>query len=302
MSVLRDSLEHEGKKGNQRTFMINERGMWLNNNHIYLEERFLQRPALKAVNELPGSDSTSPTAAALLAYTIANKNFSVLGQAMTTALCTHSASGGITLTTAGSSGDQAVVEPSLTTGITEWSAINWLSEKSPRFECFIRTPATITSYCMWAGFKLTLTDVLATDADAAFFKFSTTADTGGSATNLTVCIARAGIKVVTVLPIVITASTLYRLTLSVNAQRQVFARVATTFQPKDTTGTAVASTNLEFSSKSFRLIPGVDSVTGADNTAALTTAINFIPYVGVKALTGAARALDVMELKCGRAA
>ncbi len=299
MSVLRDSLEHEGKKGNQRTFMINERGLWLNNTHIYHEERFDQCPALKAVLD---TYTSSVAAAEAVATNVANKNFSVIGTNMTTALCTFSTDGGITLTTAGSSSDQAIVLPSLSTKQTRLSAIQWLSQKSPRFECFIRTPATITSYAMWAGFKLTNTDALATDADAVFFKFTTTADSGGSATNLTVCIARAGTKVVTILPIVITASTLYRLTLSVNAQRQVFARVATTFQPKDTSGTALVNTNAEFSSKSFRLLPGVDGVTGADNTAPLTTAINFIPYVGVKALTGSARALDLIELKLGRAA
>ncbi len=299
MSVLRDSLEHEGKKGNQRTFMINERGLWLNNTHIYHEERFDQRPALKAVLE---TYTSSVAAAEAVATNVANRNFSYIANNGTPSVA-FSADGGITLTTAGSSGNDIIVHPQLSTNQTRLSTIQWATNKSPRFECFIRTPATITSYAMWAGFKLTNTDALATDADAVFYKFTTTADSGGSATNLTVCIARAGTKVVTILPIVVTASTLYRLTLSVNAQRQVFARVATSFQPKDTTGTAVPSTNPEFSSKSFRLIPGVDGVTGADNTAVLTNSITaLIPYVGVKTLTGSARALDLIELKLGRAA
>lgn len=125
---------------------LNERGFNEVNPAFYrLTEKFLQRPALKAVNELPGSDSTSPTATALLAYTIANKNFSVGGTNMTTALCTFCTgtglvpTGGITLNTAGADADQAIVWPSLSTGITQWSNGAWRSDRRTRFDSWVRT-------------------------------------------------------------------------------------------------------------------------------------------------------------------
>lgn len=300
-STFKTENEFEWKKKNQRIAMLNERGFWDYRSHLKLSEYFTQRPALKAVNELAADFSTHPTAAELLAMVIANKNFSVIGTNMTTALCTFSTNGGVTLTTAGASSDQGIILPSLTTGLTAWSGVNWVTDNSPRFEVMVRTPATITSYVMWAGLKLTNTDVLATDDDQVMIKTTTTADTGGSATNFTVCTSRGGVDVVTVLPEKLKASTLYRLTISLNASRKPNVRIASVFQPLDNAGVAIVSTSQEIKNTLYNLIPGTSGQTGADGSVPLVTAKNFIPYVGVKSLTSAARALDVLELHCGKA-
>lgn len=126
--------------------------------HFKLEEFFEQRPALNAVIGLPGSDSTSPTATALAAYTIANKNFEVLGTNMTTALATLAAPPitGITLTTAGADADQAIVTPHLDATQCVWAvASQWKSNYQPRFECWIATAAAITKTIIRAGLALT---------------------------------------------------------------------------------------------------------------------------------------------------
>lgn len=288
----------EWLKKNQNVAELDERGFWAQKTHIQLSEYFTKRPALKAVLD---TYTSSVAAAEAVATNVANKDFSVIGTNMTTALCTFSTAGGITLTTAGASSDQAIVLPQLSTGQTAWSAIQWASDKSARFECLIRTPATITSYVMWAGFKLTNTDVLATDDDQVMFKTTTTADTGGSATNFTVCISRAGVDVVTVLPEKLVASTLYRLRFSINSSRKVTAHIGTVFQPLDSSSVALVGSSVETRWKRYPLTL-TEGVTGADNSAPLVTAKNFIPYVGVKSLTSAARAVDLLELHCGRAA
>ena len=85
----------------------------------YLEEWFLQRPGLNAINIIdPDADSAS----ALAITQAANKNFETLGTNMTTALTTFSAThGGILMTTAGADQDQAILLPHLDTNQTSWS-------------------------------------------------------------------------------------------------------------------------------------------------------------------------------------
>ncbi len=269
------------KHGNQEYARLDERGFWGNHLHSQWYENFQQLPDVNAS----------------IAITT-NINFETLGTG--TEVVTFAAGGGITCTTGGNSGDQCIILPHLDTNQTSWAkASNFLSQKSPRFEAWIRTGASVASVCFWAGFKLTNTDVLATDADAVFFKFTTTADSGGSATNLTVCTARGGTKIVTVLPIAIAASTTYRLRIDINAARQPRVQVGRLLAPLDSSGTALTSNVLEAQMKTFDLTLN-EGQTGADGSAALTTAIDFIPYVGVKTLTGAAKAIDLIELRAGR--
>ncbi len=147
------SLGHTFPIRNKHAIILDARGVTNRMQPRYkrLTEDFRKRPALKAVNELPGSDSTSPTAAALLAYTIANKDFSVIGTNMTTALCTFvpqavgSVAGGINMQTAGADADQAILLPSLSTGITAWGSV--IADIQPRFEVSLRTsrPLKVTT-------------------------------------------------------------------------------------------------------------------------------------------------------------
>ena len=89
-SVFNTTSQIEYKKNNKRVAVIDERGVMLWNTNYFLEEFFQHKPALQAVNELTGTNTT-------LAYTIANKDFCVAGTNMTTALCTFSTKGGESL-------------------------------------------------------------------------------------------------------------------------------------------------------------------------------------------------------------
>ena len=99
---------------------------------FYLEEWFLQRPGLNAINIIdPDADSAS----ALAATQAANRNFETLGTNMTTALTTFSAThGGILMTTAGADQDQAILLPHLDTNQTSWSGTKWGTENSVEWE------------------------------------------------------------------------------------------------------------------------------------------------------------------------
>lgn len=248
---------------------------YLEANRFTLREDFLQRPALNAVIGLPGSDSTSPTAAALAAYTVANKNFEVLGTNATTALVTHSTAGGITLTTAGADADQIIILPHLDTGQSLWASTIWGSAKSATFETVIQTGASLAKTIFWAGFKLTNTHTIATDDDQCYFRYSS-ADSAGAWQIIT---SRAGTDTTTAVdtgavaaPV---ASTKYRLRMALNAARQ----------PR------------------FWINEKEVFYNGAGSVfPALTDAITFKPYIGIQAngATPGAKTIDVRGLICSR--
>lgn len=228
-----------------------------------LRESFKKRPALKAVK-----DYGTPSNAEIIAGDIANDNFAVLGTNMTTALCTFSAGGGITLTTAGASADSAIVLPHLNTNMTPWAVANqWGSSKSPRWETTITTGASIALTSIWAGLKLTNTPVIATDNDQVYFRYDSAENSG----KWQLIHSRSDVDVTTVSSVTVAASTLYRLVIEVESDRTFMAYI---------NGAAVGS------------IP----------FAALTASIDLKPYAGVLANTAAAKAIDVKYIECSKLA
>ena len=251
-----------------------------------LQEYFKQKPALNAVIGLPGSDTTSPTAAALAAYTIANKDFEVLGTNMTTALATFDTTrAGLTITTAGADEDQAIICPHLDTNQTTWATVLWGTENAVVWEASISTNA-IDNQKVWAGLKLTNDQLIATDADQLFFKFQTDATNSEAFDDYTLLHfvhSIGGTDYISALPITVAADTTYHLRIEIDA-----ARTATIFvngvqynvtaTSGSTGGTAVKSVATD----------------GAPvRTAALTNDVDLIPYIGIEAGAAAAEALDV---------
>jgi hypothetical protein len=228
-----------------------------------LIETFQKAPALKAVLD---TFTSSVAAAEMVAAMIANKDFSVLGTNMTTALATLAATGGVTITTAGASADSAIILPSLSTKQTAWSSTLWSSDKSLEWECCIVTGASVALTSIWAGLKLTNTPVVATDDDQCFFRYD--AATAGGAWQIIT--SRAGTDTTTTVAVgtspAVLASTKYRLRIQVSSGRTVRFWI----------------NDIEI------LYNGFGSV-----FPALTTGINFIPYVGVLANTAAAKAITV---------
>ena len=249
----------------------------------YLEEWFLQRPGLNAINIIdPDADSAS----ALAITQAANKNFETLGTNMTTALTTFSAThGGILMTTAGADQDQAILLPHLDTNQTVWSGTKWGTENSVEWECSISLPA-IDNQKVWAGLKLTNDQLVATDNNQIFFKFQTDATNSEAFTtfaNWHVVHSIGGTDYISRLPIAVAADTPYHLKIAIDSDRKATVFVNgvqynLTSTAGSTGGTAVTAVQ-----------PGV----AAAKTAALTDDTDFIPYIGIEAGAAAAEALNV---------
>lgn len=262
---------HEFKSESRLQGILTDRGLRTFPTHVMLEEWFLQKPALNAVLALAGAGGDS--AATLTAYTIANKNFEVLGTNMTTALATFATTGGVTLSTAGASGDQAILTPHLDTDQTLWTATKWNTGKQIVMDAWIKTHSSVAATKLWAGFKLTNTPTVATDDNQAFFRYEAGVNSGcwqfissRAGTDTTTSLEGASTR------ITVTASTIYRLTIEVDAARRVMAYIN--------------------GQKAFRT-----------PLAALTDNIDLIPYIGVESAAVATKAVTVLPpFRCGRLA
>ena len=171
----------------------------------YLCENFYQRPAINGDIDQ--------------AYTVevaraANRNFEILGTNMTTALVTFpSTSAGILATTAGADQDQAIIAPHLDTNQSAWTGVKWGTENSVEWETSIMLPA-IDNQKTWAGLKLTNDQLVATDANQAYFKFQTDATNSESFTDFTkwhFIHSIGGTDFISQIPVTVAANTPYHL-------------------------------------------------------------------------------------------
>lgn len=117
-------------------------------------------------------------AAAEAARMIADPDFEVGGTNGVTASCTYNVEGGVTMTTAGADGDEAIVVPHLDVDQSPWEQVTWGSDKETEWETWIKSGANITDAIIWAGLKLTEVEVVATDADQIFFRFEDDVNSG----------------------------------------------------------------------------------------------------------------------------
>jgi hypothetical protein len=243
-----------------------------NTGRYYLSSYFKKRPAINAdIDQV---------------YTVevaraASKNFEVLGTNMTTALCTFDTTrAGLTITTAGADQDQAIIAPHLDTAFTAWTGVLWGSENQTEWECSVSTNA-IDNQKWWAGLKLTNDQLVATDANQAYFKFQTDATNSEAFTDFTLLHfvhSIGGTDYISALPITVAANTTYQLRIKIDSDRKLSMFVngiqySITTTSGSTGGTAVAK--------------------GTTKSAAMTDDIDFIPYIGIEAGAGAAEALDV---------
>ena len=201
---------------------------------------------------------------------------------MTTALCTFDTTrAGIIITTAGTDQNQAIIAPHLDTNQTSWQTVPWGTENSVIWECVVTTAASIADIKLWAGLKLTNDQLIITDADQAFFKFQTDATNSEAFTDFTLLHfvhSIGGTDYISALPITVAADTQYHLKIDINSSRQ--AAIYVNGIQYDVTTTA-GSTG------------GTAVTTGTARTAALTNAVDLIPYIGVETGAGSAKALKV---------
>lgn len=196
---------------------------------------------------------------------IADPAFEVLGTNAVSGSTAINAEGGVTLTTAGASGDQVIVAPHLDASQTAWSAVTWGTDKATAWECRIRTGAAITDCVIWAGLKLTNTSVVATDNDQAFFRYAPATNSG----KFQAVYSIGGTDVSADTGVTVAVSTAYHLRIEIDASRV----------PRF-------------------YINGVLVATGT----ALTNTTDLIPYVGVEASAAAAKTLVVQGQAISRVA
>ena len=252
----------------------------------YLEEYFVQLPKLNAVNII---DPDADDASALALHVLANKNFEVLGTNMTSALSTRNATAaGITLTTAGADQDQAIVLPHLDSNQTAWTGTKWGTENQTVWECSINTNA-IDNQKLWAGLKLTNDQLVATDANQAFFKFQTDATNSEAFTDFTkwhFIHSIGGTDYISQLPITVAANTIYHFKIEIDSDRKL--SIFVDGQQYNITSTS-GSTG------------GTAVTTGTTKSAALTDDVDFIPYIGIEAGAAAAEAVNIHYTAISRA-
>ena len=195
---------------------------------------------------------------------IADPDFEVLGTNGVSASTSFNAEGGITLTTAGASGDQVILCPHLDANQSAWTQWTWGTDREVIYEATIRTGAAITAEKVWCGLKLTNTPTVATDNDQVFVRY----EAGVASGVWQVISSIGGTDTTTTTAITVAVSTTYRVQIVVNAARKAKVYI------------------------NDRLLY---------TTAALTDATDLIPYVGVEAAAVAAKSITVYGCEISRA-
>lgn len=195
---------------------------------------------------------------------IADPDFEVLGTNASSDDVTFYAEGGIKLETDGADGDEVIVLPHLDANQSAWAQVTWGTDKQVEWECHIKSGSSIANAIVWAGLKLTNTEVLATDNDQAFFRYEDDVSSGA----LIAVYSIGGTDTSVNTGITVAADTEYRLRIWIDSARKARFYV---------NGELVAT------------------------STALTNATDLIPYIGVAADgAGAAKHLYVFGQSISR--
>lgn len=103
---------------------------------------------------------------------VTDRDFEVLGTNGSSDDVTFSTGGGgVLLTTDGADGDGVILLPHLDANQSLWEQLTWGTDNEIEYEAWIKMGAAVTTRIVWCGLKLTNTDVIATDADSAYFRY-----------------------------------------------------------------------------------------------------------------------------------
>ena len=182
---------------------------------------------------------------------IVSKNFEILGTNASADDVTYNIDGGLKIETDGADSDQVIILPHLDAGVTPWASVNWGTGTEVEWECHVKTTASITDVIIWAGLKLTNTQVTATDDHQAFFRY----EEGVNGGEWQAVSSVAGTDTEADTNIAVATSTEYHLKITIDASRV----------PRFYINGALVATN-----------------------PALTAGQNLIPYIGVMCQAGGA--------------
>jgi hypothetical protein len=176
---------------------------------------------------------------------ITDPYFEILGTNASSDDVTYYAEGGITFQTDGSDGDAVILLPHLDTNLSAWEQVNWGTDNEVRWEASIRTDSPITTSIIWAGLKLTNTSDSSTDANQVYFRYEDDMNSGEwEAIN-----SIANVDDAEDTDVVVAGNTVYHLVIEIDS-----SRIAKFY------------------------------INGAlvETSAALTDAIDLIPYIGIE--------------------
>lgn len=232
---------------------------------IELFEPFKQRPITAA-----SKDPSSITQAAMRLLTGANRDWDISGTNAADSCAVLTANGGIKLTTAGADDDQVILGAAAAINSvdqTGWRKTAWnpTDPKEVFFEALISLPQ-VTACKVLCGVSLTSALDLTTDDNQAKFQFST--EGAVSTTGFTACTSIGGTDAeVECSGDAVAADTAYRLGI----------KVSSTGVPRF-------------------YVNGIKVATGS----ALTANTVLLPFIGVQALTDAAKSLEVRWARLSR--
>lgn len=105
------------------------------------------------------------------AASVANLDWELAGTNATNGSAVFADGGGVTLTTGATTGDQCILQRHADTNISGLADTQFNTNDKPVFAQRVKFGGSVSDVVFWAGFKLTNTPVVATDADQAFFRF-----------------------------------------------------------------------------------------------------------------------------------
>ena len=197
----------------------------------------------------------------------------------------NTARSGINIQTGALSSDQMLIVPHQDTNQTAWKGVTWNIGDELVWECAIRTGSNIENMVFWTGLKLTKTPTVVTDRNQAYFLYATD-DTKGSLTtnaNLHFVYSISDADYITDLGIVVAVETLYKLKIVVDSDRKVSVYVNGKVYGLSHSSTAGGGTESNSGQKSWALLD-----------------VALVPFIGVEALSAAARDIDVYYQKVSR--
>ena len=170
-----------------------------------------------------------------------------------------------------------------------WSSVPFGTENKIEFSCAISSGNNISDAGIWAGLKLTETPAYGTDANQAYFLYSSNDDLGALTTNgnLHFIYSIGGVDYVTDLGITVAVSTVYKLRISFDENRKI----------------SVFVNNIQYgltSTPTSTTAGGVTESVSTTKSLAMTDDIDLLPFVGIAALTTSSKGIQVGFLKISR--
>ena len=168
-----------------------------------------------------------------------------------------------------------------------WNSDHFLTQKQVIWEGAIQTASNIADASFWAGLKQSNDAAYATDDDQAYFLYATDDTTQGALldnANLHFVYSIAGTDYITDLGLAVVVSTVYRLRIEIDINRQVSVFVNDVQYGLVTSATAGGATQSVATTKSL----------------ALTSGEVLKPYIGVETLTSSSKTINLFYERISR--